>query len=114
MRFLERFWFGCGRCHDGQGCPLAEGAGPGAAGRHEYDQGAALVGAVLLVFILPLGCALGGAYLAGRGYAGPSLTVQGWWQLGGGLGGFAAGVALARVVLRICRRPRRPADGGLE
>jgi hypothetical protein len=109
MRFLERFWSGCGHCHDGRDCPLATDAAPQTFGTREYDHGPALVGAVLLVFILPLATAIGGAFLAGRWLAGPAPQLLGLWQTGGAIVGFSAGVGLAKLVFWA---RRRLADGG--
>ena len=113
MRFLERFWLGCGHCRDGQGCPLATDADLQSFGTREYDHGLALVGAVLLVFILPLATAIGGVYATGHYLAGPSGRWLGWWQTCGALAGFFAGVGLARLVFW-ARRRWHSADGGVK
>jgi hypothetical protein len=104
MGFLERFWLGCGHCHDGRECPLATDAAPRTFGTGEYRHGLGLVGAVLLAFILPLVTAIGGAFLAGRWLAGPVQQLLGVWQTGGAIVGFVAGVGLAKLVFWVRRR----------
>lgn len=113
MRFLERFWLGCGHCHGGDSCPLAKDIDPEAARKHEYGQGAALVLAVILVFILPLATAIGGAYVVGEVLVGPARAGAGVWQLAGAVAGFFAGVGLARLVFW-ARRRFASAGGGVE
>ena len=113
MKFLERFWFGCGHCHGEQSCPLMEGVDPESVGTRDYDHGAALIGAVILVFILPLATAIGGAFLAGNWWAGPSRASLGLWQTIGAVVGFFIGVGLAKLVFWT-RRRSLPADGGVE
>ncbi len=110
MKFLERFWRGCGHCHDGRECPLATEFEQRTLGNGEYDHGSALVGAVLLVFILPLATAIGGAYASGRYLADAEGHSLGWWQAGGAIVGFFAGVGLARLALW-ARRHRNPGQG---
>lgn len=71
---------------------------PESIGTREYDHGPALIGAVILVFILPPLLAIGGAYLAGHWSAAASKTTLGLWQTGGAVVGFFVGVALAKLV----------------
>jgi positive regulator of sigma E activity len=89
MRFLERFWFGCGHCH-GDGCPLAETTDTATQGDAGHGS---VVAESLAVFILPLVTALAGGWLASR-----------IWPIGGQvlglLVGAAAGIALACVLVR--------------
>jgi divalent metal cation (Fe/Co/Zn/Cd) transporter len=113
MKFLERFWFGCGHCHGGDGCPVMDDIDPEALERHEYGHGPTLVLAVILVFILPLATAIGGAYLAGHYSAGPTQSAQPLWQVAGAVAGFFVGVALARLVFWT-RRRLSSSDGGVE
>lgn len=113
MKFLERFWFGCGHCHDGAGCHVAE-----AFERQEFEKGPLrggppLVGTVLLVFILPLLTAIGAAYVIDGYLTTPSSVIRGWIEFGGGAAGFFVGVGLARFVLWLCRQ-MTPASGGAE
>lgn len=105
MRFLERFWFGCGHCHDGHGCPVANGG--------ECDQNAdctagytgwRLAAVVAVVFLLPLVSGIAGAQLAGRWCTNLEQPAGGFWQLVGLLGGFATGVLTARVLVSWMRR----------
>lgn len=111
MRFLERFWFGCGHCHGEGGCPILEEAGLDPAETGEVRRGAPLVGTALLVFILPLITAVIGAYLAGRYGTGATAAWLGYWQVAGAVVGFFAGVGLARFVFWT-RRRFSSADGG--
>jgi|GEM_PF-2093353 len=111
MKFLERFWRGCGHCRDGRECPFATELEQQTFGRGEYDRGLALVGAVLLVFILPLMSAIGGAYAGGRCLAAAEGRWLGWWQAGGAIVGFFAGVGLARLVFWTRRRWGSANDG---
>lgn len=105
MRFLERFWFGCGHCRgDGHGCPVADSVDPESGEFRLTVRGPALVGTVILVFLVPPVTAIGGAYLAGHSWTGPSQLWLGLVQLGGAVAGFFVGVGLARLVLWTCRR----------
>lgn len=85
MAWLEKFWFGCGHCHGGRECPLAEQAESALPAGGQ----SATVPAVLVVFILPLATAIAGAHVCG-----PS----GLWQTAGALGGLMAGVVVARLL----------------
>lgn len=114
MKFLERFWFGCGHCHGGEGCPIIDdGCDPTALEKRELGHGLGLVLTVILVFILPLGTAIIGAMLADQWIpqAGPALA--GTVQIGGSVIGFFVGVGLARLVFWT-RRRFAPMDGGNE
>lgn len=113
MRFLERFWFGCGHCHDGKGCPLAEHVDPQTGEFHTRADGLPIPVAVILVFIVPLVTAIVAAHLAGQWNTKLSGTALGWWQCGGGVAGFFVGVALARAALWFLRR-FASANGGAE
>ena len=113
MKFLERFWFGCGHCHGGAGCPVAENVDPETGELRVTVHGPALVGIVILVFIVPLATAIIGAYLGGLWLSGPTETLLWLWQLAGAIVGFLAGVGLARLVLW-SRRRYWPTDGGVE
>ena len=108
MTWLERFWFGCGHCHGGEGCPVAraESAGGGPAG-----AGVELAGAAVTVFLLPLMLAIAGAWLAGGRAADGSFAVVAGWQLGGAAAGLVAGVAVAGVLVRRRWGKRRGASG---
>lgn len=118
---LERLWFGCGgHCHThgdgGASCPLLDGADPAQLlsdpEARRYAHGAGLVGAAAAVFLLPLVATAGGAFVAGRYLAGVLPGTTGTRQLIGMFVGLAAGVALARLVLRA--RPKRTSSGGGE
>jgi hypothetical protein len=113
MRFLERFWFGCGHCHGEDGCPLMEGVDPESVGTPDTERGPGLIGAVILVFLVPPATAIGGAYLAGRWWAGSSPASLGLWQAAGAVAGFLAGVGLAKLVFWT-RRRFSSTDGGVE
>jgi len=113
MKFLERFWFGCGDCHGGHGCPLAESVNQDRKEGGASAHGPALIGVAVLVFLVPMATAIIGAYVAGRWFAGPAETSLGFWQPAGAFVGFFAGVGLAKLVLWMCRR-FLPVDGGVE
>lgn len=110
MKFLERFWFGCGHCHGPEGCPWVEAAGctsPDAFGA----SGRGLVLCALAVFILPLASAIAGAHLVGRwcvGLADGSIAAG---QAAGIVVGFLVGVGVAKVVL-LWLRPKGAGAGG--
>lgn len=97
MKFLERFWFGCGHCHTGEGCPINDYVDEH-GNLPETPHGLRLCAIMLLVFILPLLTAIGGACLAD--YVIPPLGEpwQDFEQVGGAIVGFFVGVALARGV----------------
>lgn len=110
MKFLERFWLGCGHCHGAQSCPLADKIDPAAVAAHEYGHGSALAAAVILVFLLPMVAAIVGAYLAGQwlGDGPESLLKTG--QVGGAVVGFFVGVGVAKLVF--WTRARLASAGG--
>jgi hypothetical protein len=97
LKFLERFWFGCGHCHGPDGCPLFDGTEdpPETGARHACAEP---VGArAFVVFIVPLATAIAGAYFGGR-WLGPGASgAAGWLQAAGGVAGFAIGVLLAKA-----------------
>ena len=120
MKFLERFWYGCGHCHgaeQGDGpasCPLMQDAQVNRwldpEGRR-FSQGGALVLAATTVFLLPLATAIGGAFVGGR-YLAPASHTPVWaWQAIGMVAGLALGVGLAKLVLWLLR-PRESVSGG--
>ena len=97
---LERFWFGCGHC-DGSGasCPFGEQM---EAAQQTPATGVArlpLPLTAMAVFLLPLACAIGGAYAGSKLWASDSFASVSLWQAGGMLVGFAAGAGLARLLL---------------
>ncbi len=98
MKWLERFWFGCGHCRGVEACPVAravESAQSGPAG-----SGAGLVGAAVVVFLMPLVFAIAGAWLVGGRAAQDSHAVSSGWQFVGAVAGLAAGVVTARWLVR--------------
>lgn len=113
MKFLERFWFGCRHCHDGQGCPVADHVDPDTGELRGALRGGKLVAVVVLVFIVPLATAVLGAYLSEAWWANGSRLAPATWQLLGALGGFFAGVGLAKLVLWV-GRAYLPSDGGVQ
>lgn len=105
MRFLERFWTGCGHCHGVESCPLAQAAeqeGLPLGGGHR------LVLTVLVVFILPLLSAILVAFVAGKWFAEETASSLARWQVGGLLVGMAAGVGLAKLLIHIATWKRAP------
>lgn len=122
VKALERFWYGCGgHCHcspDGvAACPLMNGNDPLAPlmdpEARRFSTGFGLVGACLLVFVLPLATGLLGAFLLGRLIDLGHPARQGWIQLLGLLAGLGVGVGLAKLVLRLTQ-PRVEKLGGGE
>jgi len=113
MNFLERFWLGCGHCHGGEGCPLADTFDADGRQKHPYGQGPALVAAVVLVFILPIALALVGGLVANRWVQRSTPELRDWLQIGGAIVGFFAGVIIARFIFWV-RRRCTPAKEGAE
>jgi hypothetical protein len=111
MKFLERFWFGCGHCHGGDGCPMVDSVNPETGEPYETVHGPRLIGTVILVFVLPLITAVGGAYLGGIWSADASKYLHSLAEVIGAVGGFLVGVGLAKLVFWT-RDRRLPADGG--
>lgn len=104
MKFLERFWFGCGHCHEGHGCPVAEHADPETGQVNMHIEGLSIPVAVLLVFVLPPAMAILGAHLVNRWYSELSGSALDWAQCGGAVAGFFFGVVLAQLTVWILRR----------
>ena len=107
MKWLERFWGGCGHCHGAESCPLLQA--------HEdapqFGEGSSLVGASLTVFILPLASAILGAHLAERWYAESAHVSALVCQVVGGGVGLLIGIALAKIIIACVRRPGRSSGG---
>jgi len=66
------------------------------------------------VFLLPLGTAIGGAYLAGRCFTGDSPAGLGLWQAAGLVAGLVAGAILAKGLLHVAQRRMTVVDEGDE
>ena len=96
MKWLERFWFGCGHCHGVDACPVARAAESESARSGPASRGAGLVGAAVVVFLMPLVFAIAGAWLAGGRPAGKSFAVSAGWQRAGAAIGLVVGVVTAR------------------
>jgi hypothetical protein len=96
MKWLERFWFGCGHCHGVDACPVARAAESESARSGPASRGAGLVGAAVVVFLMPLVFAIAGAWLAGGRPAGKSFAVSAGWQMAGAAIGLVVGVVTAR------------------
>jgi len=111
VKWLERFWYGCGNCHGGDTCPLVDASDDAAAQRLRWGHGWSLVFAASTVFLLPLVCAVIGSWLGGRYGARLGLTTLGLRQGLGMLGGLAVGVGLAKLIIRWARTRPMP-DGG--
>jgi len=110
MALLENFWFGCGHCHGGKGCPMAQAADLN--GDVPAGAGGSLVLAAVTVFLFPLTLAILTAWAAGRWGPDTALSPLALRQTAGTLAGLALGVCLARpVITRIVRRPRRQRGG---
>lgn len=111
MKFLERFWFGCGHCHGDGTCPLLDTTTPLPLAAREFGHGPGLVGAVLLVFILPLAMAIAGAYAAGQWGPGQVVLSLGVRQAAGAVAGFLVGVGVAKFAFWTRRRFASAAGG---
>ncbi len=105
MRFLEKFWTGCGHCRGGDSCPIIQAAEQEGS---PYASGHRLVLSVLTVFILPLLSAILVAFAAGRWFAGETASSLARWQVGGLLVGMAAGVGLAKLLIHLATYKRAP------
>ena len=99
IKMLERFWFGCGGCHgDGHSCPYADEMAqavlpPTGIGRLPIALNC------LVVFLLPLLCAIIVAHFAGK-YAGESGDTVVALAQGGGLAvGLLLGAFAAKLLL---------------
>jgi hypothetical protein len=112
VKFLERFWHGCGHCHGSETCPLLQEAEGPEQHSLPFGQGFPMAAASAGVFLLPLGTAIGGAYLAGRCFASDSFVLLGLWQAAGLLVGLAVGALLAKGLLHIAQRRMMAADKG--
>ena len=77
-----------------------------------FSFGGALAGAAVLVFLVPLATALSGAYVVGA-YLAPTVPL-GVGQMLGMLAGLAAGVGIAKLVLRLVRDKQTTSGGGDE
>ncbi len=110
MKWLERFWFGCGHCHGGS-CPLADAASESEAS--PAGRGAPLAASCLAVFVLPLALAICGAWALGRCAAEFALMPQAAGQALGAVTGLAAGIALAKLMTQWILRRERAVDGGV-
>lgn len=110
---LERFWLGCGRCHGGETCPVAQELNASTPPR---DGLAALPVPLtaIAVFLLPLACAIAAGYLAGQLRAAGSQSAATAWQAGGTLAGLAAGIGAARLLVRAMFRVRTWLSRGRE
>ncbi|HPM23848.1 MAG TPA: hypothetical protein PLP66_08065 [Phycisphaerae bacterium] len=103
MKMLERFWFGCGHCHSGEGCPFAAEAESGSATPATGEAGLPIPISAGAVFLIPLAGAILGAYVCGELSAAGAATLS-VWQFAGGAAGFVAGAVLAKLALAgICR-----------
>lgn len=114
MQWLERFWFGCGHCHGVDSCPVARAAESESARTGPAGHGAGLVGAAVVVFLMPLIFAIVGAWLAGGRAAEGSFAVSAGWQMAGAAAGLAAGVVTARWLVQRLWAKRGDALGDAE
>jgi len=69
-----------------------------------FGHGRGLVGAVLLVFLMPLGTAAGGGYLADALASNSTGALLALWQMLGMLAGLAFGVGVAKLVMFVLNR----------
>ncbi len=114
MKLLERFWFGCGHCTGEESCPLLQDAAK-TYEMHRWFRGPTLVGVALVIFIVPLASAIGGAFLAERLWADGTPEATQRWQIIGLFAGLIVGVALAKLLVHLSRISRHVCnDGGIE
>ncbi len=97
MQTLERFWQGCGHCSGEEGCPTLQAA------RTTYEhnrwfQGGSLVGAAVVIFLLPLTLAVGAGQLCAT-YLAPAWLTVGAAQAIGVVVGLLLGACVARLII---------------
>jgi hypothetical protein len=97
---LERFWFGCGGCHGAASCPVVAEMENAVKPTRSGVACLPLQLTAVTVFLLPLACAIGGGFLCSRLWADGTPASVGYWQTAGVLAGLAAGVGLAKLLLR--------------
>jgi hypothetical protein len=114
VKWLERFWYGCGNCRGGDSCPLVDAADQEAAQRLPWSHGWSLVFAASTVFLLPLTMAMVGAWLGGRYGDRLGLTTLGLRQGLGMLVGLSVGVGVAKLLIRLARTRSMPDSGDPE
>jgi hypothetical protein len=101
---LERFWFSCGGCHGAASCPVVAEIENAAKPARTGVASLPIPLTAVTVFLLPLACAIGGAFLCGRLWADGTPASVGYWQTAGVLAGLAAGVGLAKLLLHLMYR----------
>lgn len=107
MKWLERFWGGCGHCHGAESCPLLQDH----KNAPQFGKGSSLVCAAMTVFILPLASAILGAYLAEHWYAVSADVSALICHVVGGAAGLLIGIAFAKIIIACVRRPDRSSGG---
>ncbi|MFH1747638.1 MAG: hypothetical protein ABIG44_11400 [Planctomycetota bacterium] len=120
---LERLWFSCdGHCAtktDGAAsCPLMNGENPAQRRldpeTRRFNAGGMMALACIVVFLLPLLSAAGGAYLAGRLVGPQSDAALNWCQTGGLVVGMAVGIGIAKLLVYLMRSKQTLTGGGDE
>lgn len=114
MQFLERFWHGCGECHGGESCHMAQAAVEAAESGRPFSSGGSLVLACFGVFLVPLTLAILGGWLADWTLTANAGFPRGLCQGVGMVTGLFAGVGVAKLMLRIARHYLQPTDGSDE
>ncbi len=97
---ITRTGFECSLCRERGPCPVSAGAEEPSA--RPEDRGASLVGAAIIVFLLPLATAIAAAFVGSR-LAAPRPESAALWQVGGAGLGLLAGVVVARVLTALGR-----------
>ena len=110
MKSLERFWHGCGHCDGADACPMILDATRMYA-RNPWFQGYTLVGVAVVIFLLPLACAVGGGFLLGHYWPAAADQPQ-WGQVVGVFGGLLFGALLAKLIIHLSRISRRVCPDG--
>ncbi|MBN2445380.1 MAG: hypothetical protein JXO22_01545 [Phycisphaerae bacterium] len=111
MKFLERFWNGCGHCQGEAECPLLQDAARTYA-CNPWFTGRTLVGIAVTIFLVPLAAAIAGAYLAQWLWSSGTPASDNLWQSLGLLGGLALGVGLAKLLVNLSRVTRHLVTDG--
>jgi positive regulator of sigma E activity len=108
VKFLERFWQGCGHCSGEEGCAHLQAAA------HLYDRnpwfrGHRMVLVALIIFILPLLTGILFGWIASSWAA--DVGVNNPWPAAGGLlVGLLLGAGLARSLIALTGWSRRIVD----
>lgn len=105
MKFLERFWHGCGHCDGEESCPMIRSA-HALYDANPWFRGPRMVLTAVSIFLVPLLAGIVGAYLAQTWWASDAEGSIALWQTVGLLGGVAIGLGLAKLLVIAARLTR--------